>query len=252
MPQYEKEELFYKGGDFVANDENKEPIYMKWWAWIGIFLVTAVIVNSTSNEGSEYEEAQYVADADRKENNQVEEDDTVAVMATVDADINVEQNVPVDYDSPATFLVGTDIPTGEYFVMAGDDELGYILLTRSRFLDIHEIIWQKHFENHTIINLRDGEHLTTDNATLIPLEDAIVPNFENGILRAGTYRIGVDIPPGVYTLHPLEDKIGYFEASTSSHYLEAHTVARRNFSEPITIALNIGDYFTMMRAQIKK
>jgi len=237
----------------VANVENKEPIYMKWWAWIGIFLLTAVIVNSTSNEdeGAVYEEDQYVVDSEI-ENNKIEEDDTLAVMATVDTSINEMQNDPIDYDSPATFLVGTHIPTGEYFVMAGEGEFGYILLTRSRYLDIHEIIWQKHFENHTIINLRDGEYLTTHNATLIPLEDAIVPNFENGILRAGTYRVGVDIPPGIYTLHPLEDKVGYFEASTSSHYLEAHTVARRNFSEPITIALNIGDYLTMMRAQIKK
>jgi len=239
-------------GDFVADVENKEPIYMKWWAWIAIFLITAVIVNSTSDEGSEYEEAQHVVDIESTENSQVDEDDTLAVMATVDADINETHDDPIDYDSPATFLVGTDIPTGEYFVMAGAGEFGYILLTRSRYLDIHEIIWQKHFENHTIINLRDGEYLTTDNATLIPLDDAIVPNFENGILRAGTYRVGVDIPPGVYTLHPLEEKMGYFEASTSSHYLEAHTVARRNFSEPITIALNIGDYFTLMRAEIKK
>jgi len=103
-----------------------------------------------------------------------------------------------------------------------------------------------------MINLRIGEYLTTKNATLIPIDDAIVPNFENGRLHSGTYRVGIDIPPGVYTLFPLENKIGYFEAATSSHYLEAHTIQRRNFSEPITIALNIGDYFTLMRAEIKK
>jgi len=149
-------------------------------------------------------------------------------------------------------LIGTDIPVGEYFVASGVSEFGYILLTRTRNLEVHEIIWQNHFENHTIISLRSGEYLTTKSATLIPVDDAIIPNFENGILRAGTYRVGVDIPPGVYTLFPHENKIGFFSTSSSSYYLEAHILQRRNFSEPITIALNIGDYFTLMRAEIKK
>jgi len=233
----------------------KEPIYMKWWAWIIVFLMTAVIVNYTTDENAaEYEETHDHVDIDDDsiQENPTYGDEVIAVMATIDDDTDKSQDDSADYNTPATFLVGTDIPTGEYFVMAGVDEFGYILLTRSRNLNVHEIIWQKHFENHTIINLREGEYLTTKNATLIPIDDAIVPNFENGILRSGTYRVGVDIPPGVYTLFPLENKIGYFATATSSHYLEAHTAQRRNFSEPITIALNIGDYFTLIRAEIKK
>jgi len=241
----------------MADVNIREPIYMKWWAWITIFLITAVIVNYTTEYAPVYDE-QYSVDITSTLEEQGYDNEAIPAMAIVDFDTSEEQDDEVeeedstDYNRPATFLVGTDIPTGEYFVMSGVGEFGYILLTRDRNLDVHEIIWQKHFENHTIINLRAGEYLTTKNATLIPIDDAIVPNFENGILRGGTYRVGVDIPPGVYTLYPLEDKMGYFSTATSSHYLEAHTVQRKNFSEPITIALNIGDYFTLMRAEIKK
>ena len=226
---------------------------MKWWAWMIVFLITAFIVHYTAEDAS-YKETKNHVDIYIVPNDHSYDEETVFVMAPVANDLlrDESHDETVDYHAPATFLVGVDIPIGEYFVMAGVGELGYVLLTRSRDLTIHEIIWQKHFENHTMINLREGEYLTTKNATLIPIDDAIIPNFENGILRSGTYRVGIDIPPGVYTLFPLENKMGYFSTATSSHYLEAHTVQRRNFSESITIALNIGDYFTLMRAEIKK
>ena len=235
--------------------EIREPIYMKWWAWIAVFLITAIIVNYTTEEMSNYEGENEIVDSNVDSNkvDKMNDDDVIAVMASIDNVDDEESQDPADYNSPATFLVGCDIPVGEYFVSSGEGgKFGYILLTRTRNLDVHEIIWQKHFENHTIINLRVGEYLSTKNATLIPIDDAIVPNFKNGILHSGTYRVGVDIPPGVFTLFPLKNKIGYFSTATSSHYLEAHIVQRRNFSEPITIALNIGDYFTFMRAEIKK
>ena len=236
-------------GDFVI--EARVPIYMKWWAWVIIFLTTAFIVNFTDRHAPTYEEAKIHVNINVASHDDSDDYEKIApVMATIDADET--QNNTTDYNTPVTFLIGTQIPVGEYFVMSGELELGYILLTRSRNLDISEIIWQKHFENHTIINLREGEYLTTKNATLIPIDDAIVPNFENGRLTSGTYRVGIDIPPGVYTLFPLENRIGYFSTATSSHHLNAHITQHRNFSEPITIALNIGDYFSFMRAEIRK
>ena len=223
---------------------------MKWWVWIVIFMMTAFIVNYTTESTHEHEEAQNQVEIDLVLSDAIYPVEVVPVVAIVEH--NKPEDHSFDYQTPATFLVGTDIPTGEYFVMSGEKEFGYVLLTRSRHLDVHEIIWQKHFENHTMISLLEGEYLTTKNATLIPIDEAIVPNFENGILRSGTYRIGEDIPPGVYTLFPLESKTGYFETATSSHHFEAHAIQRRNFTEPITIALNIGDYFTLMRAEIRK
>ena len=216
----------------------KEPIYMKWWVWIVIFLVVAVIINYTADIIEDY--------------TSIPEPSEIEVIPYRVEFAEEVTPVLANYNTPTTFLIGTDFPAGEYFVMTNNGTLGYVLLTRSRNLEATEIIWQKHFANHTIINLIDGQYLTTKNATLIPIENAIVPNFNDGILSAGTYRVGIDIPPGVYTIFPIETKTGFFSTASSSHHLDAHIIQSRNFSEPITIALNIGDYITFIRAEIRK
>jgi len=233
-------------------DDVKEPLYMKWWVWIAIFLVTAFIVNYTTddvkvNEDPPTHEELIIVD----ENIDLTYEETALSAAIID-DFDDEQMNDHDDHAPVTFSVGTELPAGEYFVLTQENTLGYVLLTRSRQLTAEEIIWQKHFENHTIIYIRADEYLTTKNATLIPVENAIIPNFEDGVLQAGTYRIGIDIPPGVYTLFPTDDKHGFFSTAATSHQLNAHTIQQRNFNEPITIALNTGDYFTMLRAEIRK
>lgn len=223
-------------GDFVI--KKKEPIYMKWWIWIAIFFVTAVIVNYTTD---------YIEDYHSSSPHQPEAE-------VIPYQIDVDESTPVNanYNGSNTFLVGTDLPAGEYFVMANNSNHGYILLTNNRNLAAENPVWQQHFERHTMVNLVDGQYLTTKNATLIPLENAIIPNFENGTLQAGTYRVGIDIPPGVFTIFPLDNKIGFFSTASSSHHLDNNIIQTQNFSDPVVIALNIGDYFTLMRAEIRK
>jgi len=216
--------------------KEKEPLYKKWWAWIALFLITALIVNWTN---------------DRTDQLQAEDDqDALPVLAPVADDANCEKESITDH--PLTFAIGLHLPAGEYLALAQEGRLGYILSTRSRELMVSEVIWQKHFENHTIVTIHDDEFVTTNNVTLILIDDAIVPNFVNGTLQAGTYRIGIDIPPGIYTLFPKEEQVGYFSTHTSSRPIDAHIIHQQNFNEPITIALNEGDYFTMMRAEIRK
>lgn len=222
----------------MGDVHNKEPLYMKWWVWVATFLITAFIVNYTDKI------------ADEAAHNETAL--TIAIVANTEDDEPTTHESDINYDTPVTFEIGSEIPAGEYYVLARPEALGYVLLTRSRQLTRDEIIWQKHFENHTIIYLREGEYLTTRHATLIPIDDAIVPNFEDGILQAGTYRVGKDIPPGVYTLFPVDNKHGFFSTATTSHQLSSHTLQQRNFTESITIALNTGDYFTMLRAEIRK
>ena len=233
-------------------DDLKEPLYMKWWAWVAIFLVTAIIVNYTSENHSPTDVSPEVADEISEDIGEEAISAIAMITYSFEEMLAINEGNNFDYDTPVTFEVGIHLPAGEYFALTTKDSLGYVLLTRSRKLMRDEIIWQKHFENHTIIYIRYGEYLTTKNTTLIPIEDAIIPNFVDGVLKAGTYRIGKDIPPGVYTLFPNHNKVGFFSTAATSQQLEAHTIQQRNFREPITIALNIGDYFTMIRAEIRK
>lgn len=238
----------------MSDANAKEPLYMKWWVWMACFLITAFIVNDRSDHIDEDASAGVDLTVTYDEADLSDEKTSLTIAMEADTEDNDSrvQETDIDYQAPVTFSVGTELPAGEYYVLARTEAPGYVLLTRSRQLTRDEIIWQKHFENHTIIYLRKDEYLTTKNATLIPIDDAIVPNFEEGVLQAGTYRVGIDIPPGVYTLFPIDNKRGYFSTAATSHQLSAHTLQQRNFTEPITIALNTGDYFTMLRAEIRK
>ena len=215
----------------------KEPLYRKWWAWIVLFLITAFIVNWTNRPMG-----------DTKVEDKAKE--ALPVLASLTEEVVLEEEIVTPQH--LTFAIGSDLPAGEYLALAQDEQLGYLLSTRSRELIVSEIIWQQHFENHTIVTIYDNEFLTTSNVTLILIDDAIVPNFIDGTLQAGTYRVGIDLPPGIYTLFPREEQVGYFRTSTSSHPIHAHVIHQENFTEAITIALNEGDYFTMMRAEIRK
>ena len=229
----------------------KEPLYMKWWVWIAIFLMTALIVNKVDQDiADQHDAAAEVMSIEADTPLALEE--TALMITNTREEAQTENEDDREDQAPVTFSVGTQLPAGEYFVLTREGGLGYVLLTRSRHLTRDEMIWQKHFENHTLIYIRDGEYLTTKNATLIPVDDAIIPNFEDGVLPAGTYRVGIDIPPGVYTLFPTANRRGFFSTAGTSHQLNAHTIQQRHFNEPITIALNTGDYFTLLRAEIRK
>jgi len=215
------------------NKMKKEPLYKKWWAWIIVFLISAVIINHIEN---------------------------LETSTNVDTDANDEDVIPVTVRPPTpeppindgTFVVGTDLKAGEYFIIANENRLGYVLLTRERDLVVDTIIWQRHFENHTFVTVQDGEFLTIKNATLIHSDNAVVPGFNEGRLNGGTYRVGKDIPAGIYTLFPTEDQEGYFFIATSSRHVDAHIINRQNFAEPIAVLLNDGEYLTFLRAEIRK
>lgn len=219
--------------------EVKKPIYMKWWVWILIFLLTAVVANYATDV-----KLDYVIDPDIDAGEII----PYQIIPTTTA----ATAVVADYHSPVTFLIGDDFPAGEYFVIARTGEIGYLLLSNNRSLTTEEVTWQMHFEHHTFITLIDGMLLTTKNATLIPVENAVVPTFENNILTAGTYRVGIDIPVGVYKIFPTDDQIGFFATANSSREILTETIQARNFSSPITIALNDGDYFVLLRGEIRK
>jgi len=234
-----------------ATDFKKQPLYMKWWIWISIFFVTAFLVNYLENR-REINQADILSHQTR---------DVFLVVDDLDSDSDFTlDDENFDYFlhssglnvSHVAFKVGVDIPTGVYLAIAHHANFGYILITSGPSNDINHLLWQKHFENHSIIELNEGEFITAVHTTLIPIDDATIIGFVDGILRAGTYKVGRDIPPGVYTLFPHDYQTGFFETTTSSHSKSNSVLQSRNFDEAITIALNYGDYLSFKRAEIRK
>jgi len=217
----------------------REPLHMKWWFWLSIFFITAFVVNATTVHQSK----SYLI-------SKIPNDGGVFTIE----DITVMSALKIDsiFDTDNIFLVGEDLPSGVYFAMTKSDEMGYLLLLDSSVVNVEAVIWQKHFESHEIITLVDGMFVKSRNVSMFPVEEAVISGFSDNVLAAGTYRVGKDIPPGIYTLFPGLDEVGFVEFFSSSDVTNSVTSFSKNFNEPTTLAFNTGDYVRFLRAEIRK
>lgn len=243
--------------DVTETDEEVVPLYMRWWLWALLFILTAVVVNITTDQRPHLS-GQVVEPVENDRELPVEvgayesvfPEDASPVFG--DAVVPEERDGIVPQEGITTFRVGDDIAPGEYFVFTKNAVRGYLLLTASPHLEPSSVLFQKHFDHHFILTLKEEEYLSVSNATLVPVVHAVVPSFYEGVLGAGTYRVGKDIPAGIFILYPLEGAVGFFERSASSTFKDSHVIEQRNFSTPITIGLNEGEYVTFIRGEIRK
>ena len=211
-----------------------EPLYKKWWTWIGLFLITALIIHHTQGPQDEYEELLAV----------YEETDAVALCCD-------SPNIEISTLSDDNFLrVGIDILPGEYFVKAHENTHGYVMLARDSSGSVESIITNKNFRTHSFITVQHGEYLAVERATLMQAEEAVVPTFTDGVLGDGVYRVGIDIPAGTYLVVPTSNVAGYYQIATDSRGTASNIISNANFSDEISIVLEEGQYLTLTRAQI--
>lgn len=215
-----------------------EPLYRKWWAWIGLLLIAAIIINNNPATAIPV----HINYQDLLPS--YEKDEAVALCCN-----NDQPNISTLSDEH--FLrVGIDILPGEYFVKAHENTHGYVMLARDTSGSVDAVITNKNFRTHSFITVHEGEYLTVERATLMEAEQAVVPTFTDGVLGDGVYRVGIDIPPGTYLVVPTSNVAGYYQIATDSRGTASNIVSNANFSEEISITLVEGQYLTLTRAQI--
>jgi len=218
-----------------------EPLYRKWWAWIGLLLIAAIIINNN-------QEQIIPASLDYEDLLPSYESDEAVALCCND---QTNQHAEISTLSDDNFLrVGIDISPGEYFVKAHENTHGYVMLARDTSGSVDAVITNKNFRTHSFITVHEGEYLTVERATLMEAEQAVVPTFTNGVLGDGVYRVGIDIPPGIYRVVPTSNVAGYYQIATDSRGTASNILSNANFSEEISITLAEGQYLTLTRAQI--
>lgn len=138
------------------------------------------------------------------------------------------------YYPAGRYLVGIDLPAGEYCIQSTN------VNTPGNYWFEHSLYegkfaptgcgrqcWQM---------VQDGDILGVENARLIPIQSApeVKPD-ENGYYHSGEYRVGIDLPTGIYQLHmePVgtavvyenarhnsKGRLDYFHGETITRYLE--------------------------------
>jgi len=210
----------------------KEPIYKKWWAWIGLLLITSIMIHQ--NDTAVYEELVAV----------FEQEEAISLCCDESSSLDLATL------GDGFLLVGTDFPPGEYFLKAHENTHGYVMLARDSSGSVDSIITNKNFRTHSFITVHEGEYLAVERATLIHADEAVVPTFTDGVLGDGVYRVGIDIPAGVYRVVPTSNVAGYYQIATDSRGTASNIVSNANFSEEISITLLEGQYLTLTRSQI--
>lgn len=116
-----------------------------------------------------------------------------------------------------TYLVGTDIPAGNYVVSG---ELCYFKVCDSFPSDnnFDNIIVNDIFTGNRYITLHNGEYYQFERGVTVPL--AVAPKYtaNNGVYRAGMYLVGRDIDPGRYYISVDRDATyGYYEVKSGAY-----------------------------------
>jgi len=141
-----------------------------------------------------------------------------------------------------TYVVGTDIPAGEYVLIA--DMTGYFERAADASGEISSISANGNFTTNTIVTISDGEYFIFSGATAYSIDQA--PALDT--TQQGMFKVGKDIPAGDYTIH--SDGTGTVEISSDSTHNINSTLSKEEFQGDKTITVSDGQYLTLTEAAI--
>ena len=105
--------------------------------------------------------------------------------------------------SAGEYLVGTDIPAGEYYLDARGQRC-YYEVTKDSSGDLESIVENGNTTSTVYITVEDGQYFSFKRGKVVPAESRKTDIQTE--LKAGMYKVGVDIQPGEYKLTAGEDK----------------------------------------------
>ncbi|MCE5220902.1 MAG: hypothetical protein LLF98_06430 [Clostridium sp.] len=150
-----------------------------------------------------------------------------------------------------TYKIGTDIPAGEYLVIA--KSIGYVECAKDSKGQLDSIIFNDNLTSGSdrYVTLNEGEYFKLTGAEMYPVSEApsIIP--KDGIYKDGMYKVGKDIPAGEYKVK-LTGGMGYTEVTTNSRHQLDSIVSNENVQADTYLTVQDGQYLKMTGVQIQK
>lgn len=141
-----------------------------------------------------------------------------------------------------SYIVGKDIPEGEYAVFADSEDNLYATASFSLYKDDTDqtTIGKFSVQNHGLVHLYPGQHLVITRGWAVAAQDGDLT-----LKPAGMYLAGRDIEPGTYRLTPLTSEGGYAAVYRDVRYYYDYQVSYRRFYEPTEIQIEEGQYLEL-------
>lgn len=151
------------------------------------------------------------------------------------------------------YKIGADLPAGEYVLLPASEFSAYYEVNSSSSGKLDDIIDNDNFDGRRYLTVADGQYLTINRCTMVPLDKAPAVDTSSGVVPEGMYRVGTDIPAGEYKLHNNADFDGYYEVRSSSIAVEGFDsiIANDNFSGDVYVTVEEGQYLVVNRAELQ-
>ncbi len=213
--------------------KNNKPVYKKWWFWV---IIVIVVIATASASGSE--------DANTN-------DKPVEIQQSGEINANTEEKEELDiWTKAGTYKVGTEIPAGEYIVVATSGNC-YVEVNKDSSGSFDSIVSNDNTSTRLYVTLIDGQYFKVSGGKFA-IEDKVAPfEPENGIYDQGVYKVGKDIPAGEYKIIA-NDSNCYIEVSSDSYMTFNSIITNDNISlgESTYITVSNGQYLKFNGGQI--
>lgn len=131
-----------------------------------------------------------------------------------------------------------DYSAGEYIIVVDGSYICSYSLSE-------DALDNKYTDSFTFLTVASGDFLTVSGGKFTSVENISPIDGLNTNYTSATYRIGIDLPAGEYSLVPNEDETyGFYKITSSSDPLESTIIDIDNFYETTVIQVNDGEYLT--------
>ena len=146
------------------------------------------------------------------------------------------------------YRVGTDIPAGEYKVLANNKSYGgyYCVYPNQNKGDI---VANDNFDTQTYVTVSSGQLLTVERAQFVAVSKATA---SNGVSGDGLYKVGYDIPAGSYEATRTGSGDGYYAIYDSSIAGSKKILENGLFGNNAHFTVEEGQYLQISRASVRK
>lgn len=211
-----------------SNSKGKRKFSKKKLLAIGIIVIIfLIVISSVLNSGSD------------------SYDDTSSYYGS--SSYSSSRGYDINYDK--VYKIGTDLPAGEYYIKATSYSM-YVEIASDNSGDIESIVGNLNTQGGIYVTVHNGEYLKIVDGKLYELKNMPDVDKKNGYLTEGQYKVGTDIPAGVYTIEPINGW-GYFELTSDSRHDLFNIITNDNFEETTTVTLSDGQYIELTNAKLK-
>ena len=148
----------------------------------------------------------------------------VIIIVAVSIVLSVTSGEKIDpraYKKEGVYLVGQDIPAGEYVlyphIKKGNTNVEPVFevrLTRDRTENASDFLYSKEFYMRQYVNLSDGQYLAFEHALLYLPEKVKLKELDETGYSAAQLKVGADIEAGEYVIAGENKQAYYFVTST--------------------------------------